>query len=124
MARVQPSSSDGVSRPAPPNLTTYFISGPPRLVSFETFRFGPTEHDVQILHGLRGRALQQVIKTTDDDGAAAVGGQLEADIGIVGAHRVLNLRQRLVVDADHWTRSKELRKDAGDGCRRLRISEE
>ena len=41
MARVQPSSSDGVSRPAPPNLTTYFISSPPRRISFETFRFRP-----------------------------------------------------------------------------------
>src|SRR5271165_1897452 len=103
MARVQPSRSDGVSRPAPPNLTTNFIPGPPPRASFETFRFAVAQHYIEVLHGLRGRALQQVIKTTDDDGASAVGGQLKADIGVIGPHRVLNLRQRFVVEPHHWT---------------------
>ena len=72
---------------------THFIRDLPRRFSFETFRFRPAEHDIQILHGLARRALQQVIQATDNDRAAAVGCELESDVGIVGANRVLNLRQ-------------------------------
>src|SRR5580692_12946258 len=98
MARVQLSRSAGFSRPAPPSLTTNFIRGPPLRTSFEAFGFAKAEHEVHILHGLRGRALEQIIKTTDDDGALAIRGQLKTDIAIVGANRILNLRQRVVVE--------------------------
>ena len=104
MARVQPSSSDGVSRPAPPNLTTYFIPAL-RSALIPVLRLRPAQHHIQILHGLAGCALQQIIQATDDHRAPAAGVELKADVRIVGAHRVLNLRQM------------PCRKAAPSGCR-------
>src|SRR5580700_8414368 len=108
MARMQPSSSDGVSRPAPPSLTTYFISGPPRRVSCETLRFGPALHDVQILNSLAGSAFQEIVQATDDDCALAAGIELETDVRVVCPHRILNLRQRLFIEPHHWAAGEKL----------------
>src|ERR1700733_6849835 len=123
MARMQPSSSDGVSRPAPPSLTTYFISGPPRRVSCETLRFGPALHDVQILNSLAGSAFQQIVEATDDDCALAARIKLEANVCVVGADRILNLRQRLFVEAHHRAARKKLAIDPRDAFMCLRLGE-
>src|ERR1700722_13436135 len=108
MARMQPSSSDGVSRPAPPSLTTYFISGPPRRVSCETLRFGPALHDIQILNSLASSAFQEIVQATDDDCALAASIELEADVCVVGADRILNLRQRFFIEPHHWAGGEKL----------------
>src|ERR1700722_8609323 len=108
MARMQPSSSDGVSRPAPPSLTTYFISGPPRQVSCETLRFGPALHDIQILNSLAGSAFQQIVEATDDDCAFAASIKLEANVCVAGADRILDLGQRLFVEAHHWAAGEKI----------------
>src|ERR1700733_11876947 len=122
MARMQPSSSDGVSRPAPPSLTTYFISGPPRRVSCETLRFGPALHDVQILNSLAGSAFQEIVEATDDNCALAAGIKLEANVRVVGPNRILNLRQRLFVEPHHWAAGEKIAINPRDAfvCLRLR----
>src|ERR1700678_2431321 len=121
MARMELARSSGVSSPAPPSLTTYFISDPPRRVSFQTLGFAPALHYIQILHSLRGRALQQVIETTDDDGAVAIGRELKADVGKACVHRVLNLGQRLREETHHGTSFVKIAIDFCDAFRGLGV---
>jgi len=53
----------------------------------------------------------------------AVGCDLETDVGVVGADRILNLRQRLVIDADEGALVKETVVDSCNRGVRLRFTE-
>ncbi len=53
----------------------------------------PTVHHVHILDCLTGRAFEQIVEARDQDEAAGVGSELEAEIAEAGADDVLNLGQ-------------------------------
>ena len=62
----------------------------------------PAGHEVHVLNGLRRRSLEEVVEAGDDDKAAAIGGELEANVAEGCANDVLDLRQHgRRADADH-----------------------
>ena len=52
------------------------------------------KHDVEILHGLTGRAFAQIVQAGNDDESSATGVQRETDIAEIGLDDVLQLGLR------------------------------
>ena len=53
----------------------------------------PPSHEIHILHRLRGSALQQIVKTRDQDQSQAIRGELKPKITEIRPHDILNLRE-------------------------------
>ena len=51
------------------------------------------------MNGLTCRAFEQIVEAANEDGAFAVGREFKADVGVVGAGDILDLRQGIFVES-------------------------